>query len=306
MRKQVVLVALLLFSGSLDPARAIVITGGTGTENFTSPGAGLPWANVGSVNGASGVYLGSFGGNFWALTASHLVGSGSSLANLVLDSGTFTFVPGSGIVVRNGDTSATDLTLFRISADPGLANLTLATSAPAASSNVFFIGRGGIEGSLNYWNVTVNPGASDDVWIDKGSNPAGANAIGYLLVGGAGKRWGVNTVTGLSAYNVGTGDTAALYTTFATAQAESGDSGGATFYLNGSSWELAGIMGAIATLENQPGSTAVLGDQTFSASIANYHGFITSAIPEPATTAILCGLGVLTVVGLGRRRRNGR
>ena len=78
---------------------------------------------------------------------SHVVSSGGSLDNLVLDSGTYNFVPGSGIVVCYGDTSTTDLTLFPISTDPGLANLLLAISAPAISANVVMVGRGSIEGS---------------------------------------------------------------------------------------------------------------------------------------------------------------
>ena len=116
MRKSAAIAVAALLASS-PAARALVIAGGSAANN-SDPGTGLPWANVGSVGGASGVYLGSYGGSYWALTASHVVGSGSSLANLVLNSGTFNFVPGSGVVVRNGDNSTTDLTLFRVSTDP--------------------------------------------------------------------------------------------------------------------------------------------------------------------------------------------
>lgn len=287
-------------------ARALVILGGNGTAHVTDPGGGLPWANVGSVNGASGVYLGSFGGGYWALTASHVVGSGSSLGNLVLNSGTYGYVPGSAIVVQNNDTSATDLTLFRISTDPGLANLTLATTAPFNGSAITYVAKGAVEGAVNYWSVTVNPGPNNDVWTDLGSNPTGSNASGYLLAGSVGERWGQNTVTGTASYNVGTGNTVAFYTTFqnvpASAQGAGGDSGGATFYSNGSSWELAGIMGAIGTFESQPGSTAVIGNQTFSASIAAYDGFILAAIPEPSAYAAVAGALALGAAMLARRR----
>lgn len=305
MRKPAALVvaALLVL---VPAARALVILGG-GASHASDPGGGLPWANVGSVGGGSGVYLGSFGGSYWALTASHLVASGSSLSNLVLNSGTFNFVPGSGVLVRNGDTSATDLTLFRISTDPGLANLTLSTAAPGNGSTVVYVAKGAIEGSANYWSVTVNPGASDDVWNDLGVNPAGSNASGYLWTSSIGERWGQNLVAGSSSYNVGTGNTTAFYTSFLNSagatQGASGDSGGATFYYNGSGWELAGIMGAIATFENQPGSTAVIGNLTYSASIANYNSFILAAIPEPSAYVAFAGLLALAAAALARRRQ---
>lgn len=287
-------------------AAAIVIHGGTGTENFTDPVTGVPWAYVGSVGGASGVYLGNYGGNYWALTASHVVGSGSSLSNLVLDGVPYSFVPGSGVIVRNGDNSTTDLTLFRISGDPGLGNLQLAISTPAVSSNVVMVGRGNMEGSINYWAVTVNAGPSNDTWFDLGGISGGANASGYLWAANGDKRWGTNSVEGNTTYNVGTGTTTAFYTDFdsgsSDAQGATGDSGGATFFYNGVAWELAGIMGAIGGFENQPASTAVIGNATFSASIANYHSFITSAIPEPSTYAALAGVLMFGVVLLARRR----
>lgn len=284
---------------------AIVIDGYTGTENFDAPGNGAPWAYVGSVGGATGVYLGNYGGNHWVLTASHVVGSGSGLSNLVLHGTPYSFVPGSGVVVRNGDTSTTDLTLFRISGDPGLANLQLASSTPTVNSSVTMIGRGNKEGSLNYWVVTVNPGANDDIWNDQGSNPTGANAFGYLWAANGDLRWGTDLVGGNTTYNVGTGNTTAFYTTLSSgeneAQGATGDSGGATFYYNGTVWELAGIMGAIGGFENQPASTAVIGNITYSADISNYHGFITSAIPEPSTYAALAGLLALAAAVWRRR-----
>lgn len=282
---------------------AIVIHGGTGLGNFDDPGTGVPWTHVGSVGGASGVYLGNYGGNHWVLTASHVVGSGSSLSNLVLDGVPFSFVPGSGVVVRNGDNSTTDLTLFRISGDPGLPNLQLAISTPVASSNVVMIGRGNKEGSINYWAVTVNPGGSDDVWSDLGGTAAGSNRSGYLWASNGDKRWGTNTVEGMQTYF----NTTAFYTTFdsggSDAQGATGDSGGATFYYNGVAWELAGIMGAIGGFENQPASTAVIGNITFSANIATYYNFITTAIPEPSTYGAWCAALALGWTVIRRRAR---
>ncbi len=288
-------------------AAAIVIHGGTGTENFGNPLTGVPWTHVGSVGGASGVYLGNYGGNHWVLTASHVVGSGSSLSNLVLDGVPFSFVPGSGVVVRNGDNSTTDLTLFRISGDPGLSNLQLAISTPVVSSNVVMIGRGNMEGSINYWAVTVNPGASDDVWNNLGGTSDGSNRSGHLVTSNGDKRWGTNSVEGTTTYNVGTGITTAFYTDFdsggSDAQGATGDSGGATFYYNGVAWELAGIMGAIGGFENQPASTAIIGNITFSANIATYYNFITTAIPEPSTYGAWCAVLALGWTVIRRRAR---
>ena len=76
----------------------------------------------------------------------------------------------------------------------------------------------------------------------------------------------------------------------------------ALFFYNGVAWELTGIMGAIANLENQSDSTAVIGNAAFSASIASYNSFITQAIPEPAAAALFLGLGGAGSGGLPGRR----
>jgi hypothetical protein len=122
-------------------------------------------------------------------------------------------------------------------------------------------------------------------------------------------RWGTNTIDATSSYDIGTGNTAALTTTFSAltgeAQGSVGDSGGAMFYFNtgSSTWELAGILGAVGTFSNQPGSTAIFGDATYAADISSYRGAILTAIPEPATTAVwIGGVGAVAVVSLRRRR----
>lgn len=296
------LTALLLATLLIPAAQALVIVGGNGTGQTTSPGGGFPWDNVGLRGGATGIYLGNYGGSYWALTAAH-VGAG----NLVLGGNTYSFVSGSTIRVLNGDNSDTDLVLFRLATDPGLPTLTLASTAPSLSAAVTFVGRGGVEGAVNYWQVAVGPGSSDDVWTNLGSNPTGANAAGYLVAGSVGLRWGTNTVSGATFYNIGTGLTQSLYSDFTNsngdAQGATGDSGGAVFSFSGGGWQLVGVLGAIGTFENQPSSTAVLGNISYFADVAHYNGFITSAIPEPATTTALLALGALAVVLYLRRRR---
>lgn len=72
---------------------------------------------------------------------------------------------------------------------------------------------------------------------------------------------------------------------------------------NNDTWELAGMMFAISTFENQPGgnNTAVFGNQTFSADLSAYSSQFLHLVPEPS-------LAMLAVAGLGlmfRRRRQG-
>ena len=282
-------------------ARAVVVPGGVGTLNFTNPGSNLPWANVGSIGSASGIYLGNYGGNYWAITASH-VGAG----DLTLGGTTYGLVPGSAVRVLNNDSSVTDLTLFRIATDPGLATLNLATTAPALNSTVVFVGYGGIEtapGTQLFWQVT-NAGATWTLLPDSNGN----TNSGFATTPNLGERWGNAHVSGLNtSYDVGTGATSAFYTEFIPSggfsQGAVGDSGGAAFYFTGGNWYLAGVMGAIAAFNGQPPSTAVFGDRTFSADIASYNSFVTSAIPETSTFAMWIGAAAVTAAGLGRRRR---
>lgn len=276
---------LLLCYAALT-ARALVVDGGMGTANTSDPGNGLPWGNVGSVNGSSGIYLGTFGGSYWAITAAH-VGAG----NLTLGSTTYQAVANSSVRVLNSDNSNSDLVLFRLSSDPGLAALTLSSSAPADESGIKLVGYGQVEGALNYWTRTVVEGTNNDTWIARGTSEAGANISGFLLSSSIGKRWGDNRIEGAASYDVGTGMTESLYTIFSglDAQGATGDSGGAAFYHDGTRWLLAGVMGAVGRLENQPTGTAMAGNATYLASMAAYSEFITAAIPEPSTWSLILG-----------------
>lgn len=290
--------AITLFLVVTAAARALVVDGGS-ASNSVNPGNGLPWNNVGTVSGATGIYLGTFGGGYWALTAAH-VGAG----NLTLGGITYQSVAGSTVRVLNGDNSNADLVLFRLASNPGLANLNLATVNPATNSTVTMVGFGQVEGALNYWTRTVVSGANNDTWLALGTSSAGANISGYLLAASTGQRWGQNQVAGTASYDIGTGVTQSFYTIFSgnDAQGALGDSGGAAFFYNGSSWFLAGMMGAVGLLENQPSGTAMAGSATYLASIATYNSFITAAIPEPSTWAVFLGLGAAVVVYVARRR----
>jgi hypothetical protein len=296
------LLAALLSLAAATTGHAIVIYGGTGGGNSTDPGAGLPWAHVGSLNGATGVYLGSFGGVPWALTAAH-VGAGT----LQLDSGNFA-AAGAAVVIRNPDGSATDLAAFPLTSAPLLPNLSLASAAPAANSTVLLMGTGSREtGSLLYWNVSVDPTGpgSADTWTGL-PNATDSNRSGYTL-GAAGKRWGEALYTSTFDYTLGsatqTGVATLLVGFNGSSQAAGGDSGGAIFFHNGASWGLLGIISAVGTLENQPANTAVTFNQTLGVSLPAYQSALLAAIPEPGHYAL--GAGALSLLAvLWHRRRS--
>ena len=62
--KYLVLIVALLALAVLPAIRAVIVEGGDGTQNTTAPGNGAPWDHVGTISGASGVYLGAFGGGY--------------------------------------------------------------------------------------------------------------------------------------------------------------------------------------------------------------------------------------------------
>ena len=284
-------------------ARALIVEGVGVTVNTTAPGNGAPWDHVGSIGGTTGVYLGTFGGGSWVITAAHV-----GIGNLTLNNVTYTAVSGSGVQIGGAD-----LFVYRIASNPGLTNLALSAVAPGVNAAVTMIGAGAKgDATLLNWSVNQNgntSGASGGTawtWTSQ-SGASGANASGYGWGSGNALRWGTNAITGTTTYNIGTGTTSALYTTFnpitGEAQGASGDSGGAMFYLNGSTWELAGILGAVGTFNNQPGSTAVFGNITYAADISVYRSAITSSIPEPADIGAWCGALVGAVAFWRRRRR---
>ena len=283
-------------------AQALMVAGVDVTTNTLPPGNGAPWDHVGSIGGTTGVYLGAFGGGYWVITAAH-VGIGA----LTLNNVTYTAVAGSGVQIGGAD-----VFVYRIDSNPGLTNLALSAVAPGVNAAVTMIGAG-VKGDATLLNWSVNQngntsGASGGAAWTWTAQPdaSGANLSGYGWGSGKVLRWGTNAITGTTSYNIGTGTTSALYTTFnpitGEAQGAAGDSGGAMFYLNGSTWELAGILGAIGTFNNQPGATAVFGNITYAADISVYRSAITSAIPEPA--GVVAWSGVLVAgVALWRRRR---
>jgi hypothetical protein len=283
---------LLLMVAGMSAARAVIVSGGDGSGNLTGDGVS-GWDYVGAVGGASGVYLGSYDGNDWVLTAAH-VGAGAFTLNGV----SYSAVADSAVPLTGLGGALADLTLFRIDGSPGLMTLDLSVSTPLVGQSVTMIGYGvNRDASLTYWKPD---------WTET-TRRLQSMYQGYKWTGTSAKRWGTNVVTGTKTE----GATDYLLTTFTSlsgaAQATVGDSGGGVFVMNVSTLELAGVMGLVSSYPGQPELTSVDGTQTYSADISRYRSQILNVIaavatpvPEPRTVALLFLGGVAL---LARRRR---
>jgi hypothetical protein len=87
------------------------------------------------------------------------------------------------------------------------------------------------------------------------------------------------------------------------AQGAPGDSGGALFAKQGSTWELAGILFVIGIYEGQAANSALYGNSTGAADLSFYRDDIMqiTAVPEPAGSLLL-GAGLAFLATVGRRR----
>lgn len=292
--------AILIFPFT---ASAVHVAGNA--PNNTPPPDDPGFANIGTLNGASAVYLG--GG--WVMTAAHV-----GMSAVTFDSVAYAPVPGSSVRLNNqgtpGMTPETDILLFQLTSSPPLPDLSIRASPPIAGDGVVMIGNGvNQDAARSSWNVVQGPDDNDDVWT---SSPGGAVET-FGSPGGQTIRWGTNNVENFADIDDSFGTVRSLVTVFNDdllnrpdeAQAVLGDSGGGMFLKNGSTWELAGMIFATGTLENYdniPGgvTTSILDSSvTFAADLSFYRAQILAVIPEPGTAA-LTGLGLL---GLLRRRR---
>src|SRR5262249_18008325 len=152
--------------------------------------------------------------------------------------------------LTNSDGTYADVILFRLRTVPALPRIPLVTSTPPPLSMVDMIGFGYRSGS-----------ASTDFSL---------GVTGFYWSATPGKSWGNNRVTsGPVMVFDGVTNVIAFPTTFDAqplqtsdeCQGAPGDSGGAVFYSNGSTWQLAGMMVAIdEPLTNRPSNTAVYTD----------------------------------------------
>jgi len=290
--------ACLLAIGFALSARAVIVSGGDGTQNQTSAGAGSGWNYVGSVNGASGVYLGNYSGAYWVLTAGHVGGHPFTLDGV-------TYQPvGTDITLTNSDGSSADLKLFRIDGDASLdslANLSLSSATPLGQT-VTLVGNGiAREASATHWDSSWQEVSSRGVYT------------GYKWTNSGVKSWGANTVQGSYLADYGNGvSTQTFYTQFRSGgvgQATTGDSGGGVF---ASAGELAGIMIAVTSPAStgQPASTSILNfNDTYIADVSAYRSEILSylsvaPVSEPTAVTLLglCALVMLARIGLKKAR----
>lgn len=265
------LVSLVAWCGQMAGAYAIVDA--NSRANTNAPTDGSPWTSVGRVNCCSGVYLGAG----WVLTAWH-VGAGNATFG-----GTLFPWDGSSLRLTNSDGSNTDMVMFRLRTLPPLPRMSLATTTPAASSQVDLIGCGHIAGSAQ-----TNIGAY----------------TGFYWSPNQLKSWGNNKVDsgGTTIINAGVGNVTVFSTSFSSsrqtsdeAQAAAGDSGGGVFQKNGSTWQLVGMLDATGNLANQPSGTAVFNNLTYSADIATYRAQIVARIAAtlPALSIKRSGANVM-------------
>ena len=289
---------ILVFALS-HAAQAVLINTESGNGNTNAPADDPGWANVGVLNGASGIYLGSG----WVLTAAHVGVGNISFAGVSYNALTNTLVQ----LTNTGRTTLTDLIMFQLASTPaGLGTLTLASSAPTLGTAVTMIGAGRDRGDFTEWNV--NTTTTPWTWTVTSSN---VNAAGYRTLDSQNMRWGTNTISTTDFWIDGTNgspDVKSFATSFSAgfdnneAQAVLGDSGGAVFTKKESAWELGGVMFGVGGYSGQPSATtnAIFGNVTYSADLSFYAPQIMSVIPEPTTYALLA-LSAATLALVKRR-----
>ncbi len=246
-------------------ATSFAIVDANSTTNTSDPGGGVPWANVGSVNGGSGTYL----GNGWVLTAAH-VGAGP----IAFDSGAFQ-PDGRVIRLSNPDTSLADMLLYHLVLTPGLTGSVVSSSTPAIGSLVDLVGYGRIRGSAEQSFSTEYGPKSGFYWSPNGTKSYGRNLI----------QTGVTTRTLLG---VGSFRGFILDFTPPDAQVATGDSGGAVFYKNSATWELAGMIEALASFV-YPLPASVYGDESWIMDLPTYKTQIDALVSSTAGGATWTG-----------------
>ena len=209
-----------------------------------------------------------------------------------------------------------DLRIFKLSTNPILAPLQIATTSPTVGTGVVMIGAGRSPVSEEEtWHVDTDP--DPWVWNTSAFPDSDVTASGYTTSSTTKtKRWGTNVVEALDSdftYSVYLTPMSAIITDFdaggeATAfesQAVTNDSGSGLFVYNGSAWELAGAIVTVATYSAQPwgASSALFGNLTVALDLAAYAADINSIIiPEPAAGAYLVACVSLLLVTRRRRR----
>ena len=266
--------------------------------------------NVGVLNGASCVYLGTYATGSWVISACHVWDGGGTSVNF--GGSLYNTIPDSYIGLTNPDQTPSDLCIFRvndsIASNVSLHNVSIIENTPPVGTTVRMIGNGkGRASELSYWDAT---------WTETTQGPYAT--FGFMLTDLRAIRWADNTVGGTNAALQGSG-TIAFLTLFGSlngniisyepglGQATTGDSGGATFAYINNEWVLAGILEAVGSILTSPSGIPMdrvfLGEITASADLSVYREQIMAAIPETGTLIplIIAGAGA---VALRRHRKN--
>jgi hypothetical protein len=215
------------------------------------------------VGGLGVVYI----GNRWVVTAAH-VGTGT----VVFGGVSHDAVPGSTVTFETAPGQLADLIVFKLRDDPGVPAVSIASATPPVGTAVVMIGDGRDRGAATQWS-----GIDGWYW-----------GTTYT------KRWGTNLVGSTPAPVAVTTDvphvTRAFWTDFTKspppqvtaqeAQAADGDSGGALFAKNTGTWQLGGLLFAIAGYANQP-AAALYGDATYVIDLAFYRSAILAVTTKP-------------------------
>jgi hypothetical protein len=293
---------LLAFASLLAfglPARAVIIAPGDGTQNTSQGTMPNGWNNVGTVDGASAIYL----GQGWVITAYHVGGVGLNTPVTFASAGTF-HSDGQVVRLKTGANNA-DLQMFHLSATPNLPSLTIAAASPAPATLIYMAGYGRNRAAdLTYYSVT---GPSNNPTWTELPDSTGANMSGYKYASGNTKRWGTNltiddpdnpgnTTAIVDVLTRGNHSfTQVFFADFSAngtsseAQLADGDSGGGIF---DSGNNLLGLINYKGTFTNQPAydpnvsgstDTAIFGNLSDMADLSAYRSQILAVLPEPAT-----------------------
>ena len=252
------LAALGLILGCLaGPGHAVLIVTGDGTGNTTAPAADPGFANVGVVNGLSGVYI----RNGWVLTANHVGTHPINLGGLV-----YTPIAGSTIRFENSDSTLADLIAFKLSERPLLPDLLITDGPMSMNTLVTLVGNGLNRGAATSWN----------------------GKDGFEWDSGRSVRWGTNRVDDLDesifdtwSFRTSFNDLPGVPSNPHEADVVHGDSGGAAFIGSGASAELVGILFARAGYGGQPSETSLYGNTGFAADLWIYRDDLLTVIDTP-------------------------
>jgi len=294
----------------LQPLHAVFFfSDGDPSKNTTAPGVvdGLNADDVWGLQGSFGSFLGTPIASQYFITAKHIGGSiGQSITF-----GAGTANEGSYVTVDFEDSPTTDLRIWKISGT-FVQFAEMYTDSNEAGKELIVFGRGRQRGE-----EYLGPGGSEDL---RGWEWGAADGV---------KRWGENVVAGYANSGSLLGATFSSSGGSNEAMLSVGDSGGAVFIQDDSTWKLAGINYAVSgsyysnTGVNGSGVQAGLFDQTGIYSSTNNTGFalsssgpglfystrisqeqtwIASVIPEPTVTGLVLLSGLALLPRRPRRR----